>query len=229
MSGQDAIDGAAEARSIERRGLGIPRDAVDLRVPLDTSDLRPSADTAERVGPVDSVSREIAEWVDVMDDVDRPVEEARQRIGRLARLFGATMEDIASDCDLSLGDCEALSVIVRAGGRCTPTELGQTLGLTSGTVATRLRRLTAAGSVEADTSAADGRSRPIVVTAAGRERWRAATRRRTDAEAALFATLSSADLDTLNALLRTLLARYEATLGPAPRHDGGRTRGPSAR
>ncbi|TLW93952.1 MarR family transcriptional regulator [Saccharomonospora piscinae] len=153
-----------------------------------------------------------------MADVHPEVEAARQRIGRLARLFHRTLEQVAAAERLSVSDWEALSVVVRARGRCTPTELASALQLTSGTVSTRLNRLVAAGLVEV-VEDADGRSRPVTVTEEGHRRWQAATAARTRAERELFAVLSPARTDDLNRLLRTLLHHYETTLGEAPRHD----------
>ena len=168
--------------------------------------------------PADSVDRELTTWLEQMTDVTPQVEAARQRIGRLARLFNRTLEHVAADHNLSVGDWEALSVIVRAGGTCTPTELGRALRLTSGTVSTRLNRLLAAGLVQLATNP-DGRSRPVLVTDDGRDRWKAATAARTRRESELFEALSPRDRDTLNDILRTLLATYEHALGEAPRHD----------
>jgi DNA-binding MarR family transcriptional regulator len=168
--------------------------------------------------PADSVDRELATWLEEMTEVTPHVEAARQRIGRLARLFNRTLEHVAVDHDLSVGDWEALSVIVRAGGSCTPTELGRTLRLTSGTVSTRLNRLLAAGFVHVVANP-DGRSRPVAVTDEGRHRWKAATAARTRVEGELFEALSPQDCDTLNDILRKLLATYENALGEAPRHD----------
>lgn len=166
----------------------------------------------------DSVDRELSTWLAEMADVDPRVEAARQRIGRLARLFSRTLDNVAAEQDLSVGDWEALSVIVRAGGSCTPTELVRALGLTSGTVSTRLNRLVAAGLVRV-VADPDGRSRPVTVTRQGRHRWKAATAARTRTESELFEALSPRETEALNEYLRTLLVAYEASLGEAPRHD----------
>jgi DNA-binding MarR family transcriptional regulator len=168
--------------------------------------------------PTDSVDRELATWLKEMTDVSPDVEAARQRIGRLARLFTRTLENVAAEHKLSVGDWEALSAIVRAGGTCTPTELGRALQLTSGTVSTRLNRLLAAGLVQV-VADADARSRPVQVTDEGRHRWTTATAGRTSAESELFQALSPREIDALNGHLRTLLAAYESALGEAPRHD----------
>lgn len=167
---------------------------------------------------IDSVDRELTGWLAAMPDVDPQVEAARQRIGRLSRLFARLLEDVAVTQRISLGDWEALSVLVRTGRPSTPTAIGEALGLTSGTVSTRLKRLASAGLIEV-LSDADGRSRPVRLTPAGRRRWRAATAARVAAERELFGALSAPECKQLNATLSTLLAQYESRFGIASRHD----------
>lgn len=167
---------------------------------------------------MDSVSEELDGWLAQMDPVDAGVEAARQRIGRLARQFDRVLERAASENGLSLSDWEALSVIERAGGRCRPGVLVEQLGLTSGTVSVRLARLAEAGLIE-PVPDADGRSRPVRLTASGRRRWRRATASRTAIEAEFFAALSPTQLTRLNPLLARLLAAFEDEFGVAPRHD----------
>lgn len=171
---------------------------------------------------VDSVDRELDTWLASMsidDDRGARVEAARQRIGRLSRLFTSVLDDVAAGHRLTVGDWAALSVIERADGPCTPTALAQALTLTSGTISTRLGRLRAAGLVET-AGADDGRSRPVRLTPDGHARWAAATADRVSIERGLFdEALDDRSLDALNPLLATLLARFEQRYGPAPRHD----------
>ena len=166
----------------------------------------------------DSVSRELPEWLAAMVDVDPAVEAARQRIGRLARLSNRMLEKVAAEQHMSLADWEALSVVVRAGGQCTPSLLAQELALTSGTVSVRLNRLAEAGLV-AVVADADGRSRPVRITDEGHRRWKEATAARTRAERDLFQVLKPKQLESLNSALQDLLGHYETVLGEASRHD----------
>lgn len=167
---------------------------------------------------MDSVERGLESWLAQMPDADVGVEAARQRIGRLSRLFARVLDRVAAEQEISTGDLEALSVLKRAGGSCTPTALATELGLTSGTVSTRLRRLTNAGLVEM-VDADDGRSRPVRLARAGTAKWRKATAARTAYEKDLFAVLDEAGLTTLNPLLAALLDRFEAEFGAVSRHD----------
>lgn len=171
---------------------------------------------------VDSVGEEIDAWMAQIGvrptSFDASAEAARQRIGRLSRVFGRMLEDVAARHDLSVGDLQAMSALHRGGRPCTPSALGDSLGLTSGTISTRLRRLQTAGLVEA-VGATDGRSRPVCLTKAGRERWTAATRDRLANERRLFEVLDAAGLRSLNEQLAILLAEAERVHGQVSRHD----------
>lgn len=170
---------------------------------------------------MDSLGHELGHWlaqIGIDDATTASAEAARQRIGRLSRLFTAVLDEVALGHDISPGDWEALSAIRRADGPCTPTTLARTLDLTSGTISVRLQRLIAAGLV-APVDAADGRSRPVRLTASGRSRWTAATVDRVSVESALFGVLDDDALAELNSLLAQVLESFEKRYGAAPRHD----------
>ncbi|MFG2793499.1 MarR family winged helix-turn-helix transcriptional regulator [Streptomyces sp. NPDC048419] len=172
-------------------------------------------------GPQDSVEAELSRWTADMPGVDAPTEAARQRIGRMARLFDRLLTQVAADNELTAGDWATLSALQRSGPpyQASPTALYQQLGLTSGTMSVRLARLSQAGLIESVASA-DGRGKPVQLTPLGQERWRAATQQRTAREHRLFAeALSPVDLEELNQLLGRLLGRLEDEFGQATRHD----------
>lgn len=169
---------------------------------------------------MDSVGEELDAWLAQMPDVDPAVEAARQRIGRLSRLFVRVVESAAAEESVSLGDLETLSVLRRNGGSATPGRIASELSLTSGTVSTRIRRLEQAGLAEpAPADPDDGRVRRTRLTEAGLHVWQASTARRTAREATLFADLGPATLARLNATLGVLLEGFERELGAASRHD----------
>ena len=169
---------------------------------------------------MDSVTAELGSWLAQMPDARADVEAARQRIGRLSRLFVRVLETVAAGENLSVSDLETLSVIRRNGANASPSRIAAELHLTSGSVSTRLRRLERAGLAEPDEpDAEDGRIRRTRLTDAGLRAWREGTARRTAREADLFAVLDQATLNALNAALATLLARFEQEVGNVSRHD----------
>ncbi|WP_082177029.1 MarR family winged helix-turn-helix transcriptional regulator [Arsenicicoccus sp. oral taxon 190] len=176
--------------------------------------------------PTDSYGKEEQRWVaSIPGGADAASEGVRQRLGRVARQYERVLATVAAEHDLSVGDWEALSVLARSDeGSVTPGRMGEVLGLTSGTVSERIERLVRGGLVE-PVEGADGRRRPVRLTAAGAAAWGAATRRRVETEAELLEeALDPGDVATLNTLLGRLLARLEAEFGPAPRHDMTRGR-----
>nr|WP_248003539.1 MarR family transcriptional regulator [Streptomyces sp. RLB1-33] len=100
--------------------------------------------------PQDSVEAELPRWIADMPDVDPLTEAARQRIGRMARLFERLLTQVAADNELTAGDWAALSALQRSGPpyQASPTTLSQQLGITSGTMSVRLARLSQAGLIE---------------------------------------------------------------------------------
>ena len=137
------------------------------------------------------------------------------------RLLQRGLASIAARHGLTLGDWEALSALQRSSHpyEIAPKQLAAALGVTSGTMSVRIERLAQAGLVEPGAARSDGRSRPVRLTAQGRERWRAATAERTAAEWQLVTeALSGEELTELNPLLSKLLARLEQASGRAPVH-----------
>lgn len=169
---------------------------------------------------MDSVTEELDSWLSQMRDVDGAVEAARQRIGRLSRLFVRVLKTAADEQGVSVADLETLSVIRRNGGSVLPSRIAAELNLTSGSVSTRLRRLERADLAHADSpDLQDGRVRRVRLTEQGLQTWREGTAHRTNREADLFAVLDDATLGVLNKALTTLLARFEEEFGVVSRHD----------
>ncbi len=155
-----------------------------------------------------------------MPSADQEVEEFRQRVGRMARLFDGLLDRVALVRNISRADWSALSVVIRSVTPCTPTELGRILELTSGTVSTRIKRLTAAGLIEAASDSGDARSRPIKATAIGYEVWADATAVRTHEEAKVIrSSLADTHLSAVNKQLAQILAALEREFGSAGSHD----------
>ena len=169
----------------------------------------------------DSVGEELAAWMAQLPGVDPRVEAAAERIRRISRLLGRVLTHTAAGHEMTVGDWESLSVLQRSGPphELSQKELAKKLGLTSGTMSVRVERLIGAGLVEPAAARDDGRSRPIRLTARGRELWRRATEQRTAYEQRLLAgTLGADELEQLNLLLGKLLACFEEEFGPAPSH-----------
>jgi DNA-binding MarR family transcriptional regulator len=168
----------------------------------------------------DSVDRELDAWLAELPGVDPLTEAARIRLLRLGRQLERALARTAEGHGMTLGDWEALSVLRRSGApyQLSPTALARTLEITTGTMSVRLDRLLRAGLVEQVDDESDGRSRPVRLTPLGHDRWREATRARTNLERRLIGeTLGERRLGQLNGLLRRLMLGLERGMGPPPR------------
>lgn len=173
----------------------------------------------KRRAAIDTVDGELGAWMAELPGVDEGVEAARMRLLRLGRQLERLLSGIAETFGMTLGDWETLSVLRRESERyqLSPTALAHALSVTSGTMSVRLDRLVRTGLVEPVAGVSDGRSRPVRLTAAGHERWEAATRVRTQAERELFGrALTEHQVTLLNGLLRAVMVSFETGLGPAP-------------
>jgi DNA-binding MarR family transcriptional regulator len=177
------------------------------------------ADDIPDPAAADSIARGWDEWMAELPGVDPRVEAARRRLAGLGRLLEIGLEEIAARHGFTLGDWDALSALQRSGTpyERSPKELAEAVGVTSGTMSVRIGRLSGAGLVERASDRADGRSRPIRLTAEGSQRWRVATAERTELESALIGSaVGASELEQLNRLLAQVLAVFEEKLGDAP-------------
>ncbi|MCO5176691.1 MAG: MarR family transcriptional regulator [Thermomicrobiales bacterium] len=164
----------------------------------------------------DAVDRVFDAWMAELPGVDPVIEAVRMRLRRLGQDMNRLLDGIAARHDLTLGDWETLSALRRGGApyASTPTALARALGVTSGTISVRLERLQRAGLIEPTANPADGRGRPVQLTATGAERWHAATADRTALEARLInEALDPDEIGVLNDLLRRFALRVEGAAG----------------
>ncbi|WP_157961788.1 MarR family winged helix-turn-helix transcriptional regulator [Acuticoccus kandeliae] len=135
-------------------------------------------------------------------------------VQRLARL----LQELATDClapfGLSVTEFEVLAALRThpAPHRLTPSRLYEATLLSSGGLTKVLKGLEAEGLVGRPAADGDGRSRPVELTEAGRERVEAAMAAVQAAEAPLLvgAMAAPADADRLQSLLGRALAVAEA-------------------
>jgi DNA-binding MarR family transcriptional regulator len=108
---------------------------------------------------------------------------------------------------LDAGEFDVLATLLRCGPpyRLRPTELYRSLMISSGGLTDRLNRLQSAGLIQRVTADGDARSLPVQLTREGRRRAEAAFRKDMELESRLLSSLSSADLKSLDALLRKLV------------------------
>lgn len=161
--------------------------------------------------PVDAIAEqwrrerpELAEHTEAM--------AAYGRIYRLAKAMGDKMEDAYAPYGIGRGEFDVLATLRRAGEpfSLSPRELTATLMLTTGGMTGRLDKLERAGLVTRSPDPNDRRGLRITLTAKGREVIDGAAEAGMLVQRGTVAGFTTDELDTLNDLLRRLLAANSA-------------------
>jgi DNA-binding MarR family transcriptional regulator len=161
----------------------------------------------------DAVDRFVAQWRRERPDLDLAPMAVVGRLGRLAALATAVVEGELRRHGLKLGEFDVLASLRRAGApfELTPGALIRQLMLSSGAMTNRLDRLEAAGLVARRPDPDDRRGVVVALTPAGRSLIDAAVADHVANEARLLAPLTATELDTLDSLVRKLLAPIDVT------------------
>ncbi len=156
----------------------------------------------------DRVDSIIREWHQRRPDLDFSPLEVVGRVIRASHFLQAILDDIAEAYGLShTGDLDVLADLDRAGPphQRTPSELAESLLLTTGGMTVRLSRLQRAGLIERLPNPRDGRGVLVRLTATGKELVDDALTTLLDAQAASVGPLQPSDRADLGGLLRALL------------------------
>ena len=160
----------------------------------------------------DEVDRLLEGWRRALPDVDVSPLEVLSRVTRLARHLERQRTAVFARHDLETWSFDVLSALRRAGPPhdLSPGQLlAQTL-VTSGTMTNRLDHLEQRGLVRRRPDPNDARSVRVQLTAAGRRRVDGALRDLVAREHALLGTLDAAQRATVAALLRRVVAPFDA-------------------
>lgn len=158
----------------------------------------------------DEVDRIVAGWASARPDLETTPLQVFSRISRLARHLESARRRAFTATDLDGWEFDVLSALRRAG----PTSLSpgalmrQTL-VTSGTMTTRIDKLSARGLVRRERDPHDRRSVRISLEDAGIRTVDAAMEHLLEAEREVLAGLDPEDQRTLAGSLRAMLLPYE--------------------
>lgn len=179
--------------------------------------LRRSRVLSRRVETTDYVAELIRQWNRERPGLDVSTMGVIGRISRLSRILEREIEEVFAAHGLQGGRFDVLAALVRAGepNRLTPTELYNSLLISSGAVTNRIDRLETEGLVERISGSEDGRSSPVQLTDEGRRRLDAALRAHLENEKALIAALTPQQRDLLADLLRRWLVAVGDRDAPA--------------
>jgi DNA-binding MarR family transcriptional regulator len=158
--------------------------------------------------PVDAI---LAQWQRERPDLDVSPMGIIGRMTRLSKHLERAIQAVFSDFDLHAGEFDVLATLRRSGQpyQLSPTELFNTLMVSSGTMTHRIDRLEEAGLVDRIPDPSDRRGTLIQLTDQGFKRIEAAVEAHVVNEHRLLSSLKEAERQTLAQLLRQLLISFE--------------------
>ncbi|SKA63224.1 MarR family winged helix-turn-helix transcriptional regulator [Enterovibrio nigricans] len=157
----------------------------------------------------DHVDTILAQWNTQRPDLDCSPMAVIGRLGRAKQIINPKLETVFKSFGLSNVEFDILASLRRAGASVTPTDLYQTLMLSSGAMSTRIDGLVKRGLVERHASATDRRSCTITLTTEGIELIDAAVNAHVENERAILSPLSLEEQDQLASLLKKWLIASE--------------------
>ena len=179
----------------------------------------------------DHVDHLIEQWGRVLPELDVSPMEVIARISRLCRILEREVEAIYPEFGLNRALFGVLAALRRAGPpyQLSPTDLYNSLLITSGAVTNRLERLTAAGLVRRIPDPDDGRSLLVALTPKGRRLIDRVVSLHYERERDLLTPLSPGERETLSDELRRLLLALEDGSPPPETASRLRATGRSSR
>jgi DNA-binding MarR family transcriptional regulator len=164
-------------------------------------------------GPRDSVDRLLSGWTRARPDLDLSPVAVIERLERLRRIIDAELEATFAEHELNGADFATLVTLRRLDqpGGVSQRQLMRELNLSSGTVSTRVERLSDRGLVTRAVDASDRRNSLVTLTDSGRGLFDRVTPAHVATENRLLSALSEPQRDQLVATLRTLLVSLEGS------------------
>ncbi len=153
---------------------------------------------------LDYVDQLIAQWRRQRPALDVSTMGVIGRISRLSRLLERRIEEVFAAHGLQGGRFDVLAALVRAGEphRLTPTQLYNSLLVSSGAITNRIDRLVDEGLVTRGASVSDRRSMPVQLTETGRDLLDEALIAHLKNEEELIAVLEPRERELLAQILR---------------------------
>ena len=161
---------------------------------------------------MDGLDRVVAQWEAEKPHLDTLPMELIGRLMRLSKYIESQVAECHKAYDLKPGEFDVIATLRRSGGEycLTPSELIDSMMLTSGAMTNRLTRLESKGLIERVNSKQDRRSVSVALTQQGVVLIDEAIEEHGRLQQAIVASLSDSARPELNGLLKTWLAQYES-------------------
>jgi DNA-binding MarR family transcriptional regulator len=160
----------------------------------------------------DPVDRILAQWRQERPDLDVSPMGIIGRVTRLAKHLEHAIQETFSEFGLTVGEFDVLATLRRSGHpyQLSPTELFNTLMVSSGTMTHRIDRLEQADLVQRTPDLSDRRGTQIKLTDKGFDVIEKAVEAHVINEHRILNGLDGAEREALTQLLRQLLVTFEA-------------------
>lgn len=161
---------------------------------------------------MDRIDKILEQWRRERPDLDPVAMGLFGRIRNLTLHLSREMEKTFARFGLNAANFDMLATLRRSGEpyALSPSDLMDTMMVTSGTMTNRIDQLEKAGLVARSQNPNDGRSVLISLTSKGFELIDAAVTAHVETQARLVSTLSENERTALDGLLRTYLASFES-------------------
>ncbi len=166
------------------------------------------ADMADKQS--DHLDEQLDVWVREIPGLDRLTEGIVERIGKLSRYFGHSMETTLAEYQLSHRTFRVLGRLRYQGPpyQLSAGQLADYMGLSSGAMTNRLDRLEQAGLVRRLPDPDDRRGVLVEPTEAGHAAWNRAVHTQAQRESLVASVLSESERERLHDLLRRLMGAF---------------------
>lgn len=159
----------------------------------------------------DTVDRLTGQWQSQRPDLDLGAMALIARLKRCSQLVGPMLDEVYAEHGLSAGDFDVLATLRRSGAPycLSPTELFDSLLLTSGTMTHRLKRMEGKGLIERIANPDDARSMLVRLSAKGVQIIEACVGAHVANETRILSVLTPQQQNALSEGLRALLVSLE--------------------
>ncbi|WP_234495824.1 MarR family winged helix-turn-helix transcriptional regulator [Vibrio maritimus] len=160
---------------------------------------------------MDAIDRVVEQWAKQKPELDTDPMAMMGRLMRIAKYMETKVADLHKKYDLKLGEFDVLATLRRSGKpyRLTPSELIDTMMLTSGAMTNRLDKLETKGLILREHSKEDRRSVTVQLTKDGFILIDKLIEEHADVQKSLVKSMTSAQKKQANQLLKVWLSQYE--------------------
>ncbi|WP_122054633.1 MarR family winged helix-turn-helix transcriptional regulator [Vibrio sp. Evd11] len=160
---------------------------------------------------MDAIDRVVEQWAKEKPELETEPMAMMGRIMRIAKYMETQVAELHKKYDMKLGEFDVLATLRRSGKpyRLTPSELIDSMMLTSGAMTNRLDKLEAKGLISREHSKEDRRSVSVQLTKDGLILIDQMMTEHVEMQKKLVKSLSASQKKNTNQLLKTWLSAYE--------------------